>query len=103
MAIGRIIQNYFDAVRTTWPRAWDDFGQGVMLNKTNGFRALMSIFGRVYTQITAPGQMVPVSRFAELFRQSTLKDADFNIERYRPGTSGEAKLRTDLLEQIFSG
>jgi DGQHR domain-containing protein len=103
LAIGRIIQNYFDAVRTTWPRAWDDFGQGVMLNKTNGFRALMSIFGRVYTQITAPGQMVPVSRFAELFRRSTLKDADFNIERYRPGTSGEAKLRTDLLEQIFSG
>lgn len=101
IAIGRIVQNYFDAVRAKWPAAWDDFSQGAMLNKTNGFRALMSIFGRVYTTVGAPGQMVPASKFAELFRRSTLRDRDFNIEQYKPGTSGEAKLRSDLLEQLF--
>jgi DGQHR domain-containing protein len=101
VAIGRIIQNYFDGVRTRWPAAWDDFSQGAMLNKTNGFKALMSIFGRVYVHVTAPGQMVPAVRFAEVFRRSPLKDGDFNIERYKPGTSGEAKLRGDLLEQLF--
>jgi hypothetical protein len=74
-----------------------------MLNKTNGFRALMSIFGRIYTHVAAPGQMVPVSKFADLFRRASLKDADFNTERYRPGTSGEAKLRNDLLQQLFGG
>ena len=101
--IGRITQNYFDAVKATWPTAWDDFGQGAMLNKTNGFKALMSIFGRVYTHVTAPGQMVPTSRFAQIFKRSRLKDSDFNTERYKPGTSGEAKLRNDLIEELFGG
>lgn len=101
ITIGRIIQNYFDAVRMTWPTAWDDFSEGAMLNKTNGFRALMSIFGRVYIHVTAPGQMVPAARFAEVFRLSSLKDRDFNTEQYKPGTSGEAKLRNDLIEQLF--
>lgn len=101
VTIGRIVQNYFEAVRATWPKAWDDFSQGAMLNKTNGFRALMSIFGRVYTRVTAPGQMAPASKFAEIFKRATLKDEDFNIERYKPGTSGEARLRSDLLDQLF--
>jgi len=101
LAIGRIIQNYFDAVRTTWPRAWDDFSEGAMLNKTNGFRALMAIFGRIYTSIAAPGQVPSASRFKEIIGKSTLKDRDFNTERYKPGTSGEAKLRNELVEQLF--
>jgi DGQHR domain-containing protein len=99
--IGRIVQNYFEGVRLVWPKAWDDFGQGAMLNKTNGFRALMSIFGRVYTHITSPGNAVPAKRFAEIFGKSTFKDSDFNTENFKPGTSGEAKLRNDLIQQIF--
>ncbi|MCK1269345.1 DGQHR domain-containing protein [Bradyrhizobium sp. 49] len=100
VAIARIVQNYFDAVRATWPAAWDDFGQGAMLNKTNGFRALMSIFGRVYTFVTAPGNMVPRSKFEEVFKRSKFKDADFTTDTFKPGTSGEAKLRNELLAQL---
>jgi DGQHR domain-containing protein len=100
IAIGRIVQNYFEAVKLKWPKAWDDFSEGTMLNKTNGFRALMSIFGRVYTNVVAPGQVATVAQFSEIFGLSNLKDADFNTERYRPGTSGEAKLRSELLEQL---
>lgn len=99
--IGRIVQNYFEGVRLVWPNAWDDFSQGAMLNKTNGFRALMSIFGRVYTHVASPGQVVPATRFSDVFRRSTLREQDFNTERFKPGTSGEAKLRNELLEQIF--
>jgi DGQHR domain-containing protein len=41
LLITEIISNYFDAVRTRWPDAWDESGRGMMLNRTNGFRALM--------------------------------------------------------------
>lgn len=101
VAIGRITQNYFEGVRSVWPKAWDDFSQGSMLNKTNGFRALMSIFGRIYTHISQPGAVPPSTKFEEMFKRSSLEDKDFNTERYKPGTSGEAKLRNDFIEQIF--
>lgn len=101
IAIGRIMQNYFQAIKTTWPTAWDDFSEGSMLNKTNGFRALMALFGRVYLFVAAPGQIVPTSKFVEVFKRSSLKDSDFNTERYKPGTSGEAGLRNDLANELF--
>jgi len=72
-----------------------------MLNKTNGFRALMGIFGRVYTFVAAPGEMVPTDKFETMFKRSTFKDDDFNTEHFKPGSSGEAKLRQDLIEQLF--
>jgi DGQHR domain-containing protein len=103
VTIGRLIQNYFDAVRVTWPTAWNNLGQGAMLNKTNGFRALMSVFGRAYTYLGAPGDLVDSKKFHELFKRSKLKDEDFTIERFKPGTSGEAKLRNELLEDLFGG
>jgi DGQHR domain-containing protein len=101
LKIGRVTQNYFDAVKSTWPKAWDNFGEGAMLNKTNGFRALMAIFGRVYTFIAAPGQMVPRSKFEEVFKRSSFNDEDFNTDNFKPGTSGEVKLRNELSEQLF--
>ena len=100
VAIARIIQNYFDGVRARWPIAWDDFSQGAVLNKTNGFRALTGIFGRVYTFIAAPGDMVARGKFEEIFKRSQFKDRDFNTDNFKPGTSGEAKLRRELLEQL---
>lgn len=39
--IAKVIHNYFDAVRERWETAWNSTDQGMMLNKTNGFRALM--------------------------------------------------------------
>jgi len=101
ITIGRITQNYFDGVKATWPKAWDNFGEGAMLNKTNGFRALMAIFGRVYTHLAAPGEMVSAKKFEEVFRRSKFKDADFNTDNFKPGTSGEVKLRIELTDQLF--
>ena len=39
-----ILWNYFDAVRQKWPEAWRATGQGIILNKTNGFRGLMRFY-----------------------------------------------------------
>jgi hypothetical protein len=41
LAITEIMSNYFNAVRNKWPLAWEERGKGMMLNRTNGFRALM--------------------------------------------------------------
>jgi len=101
VTIARVVQNYFEAVRNRWTEAWNDFSQGNMLNKTNGFRALMSLFGRVYTHVGAPGDLVEVKKFEEMFRRSKLTDRDFNTERFVPGTSGETKLRKELASEIF--
>ena len=101
ITIGRIMQNYFQSVKTRWPKAWDDFGEGAMLNTTNGFRAFMAVFGRIYTSIAAPGALVPAGDFEAVFERSNLKDEDFNTDNFKPGTSGEAKLRNDLIAELF--
>ncbi|MBI3503661.1 MAG: DGQHR domain-containing protein [Proteobacteria bacterium] len=101
ITIARVLQSYFDAVRITWPKAWDDFGEGAMLNKTNGFRALMRIFGRIYPHLAKPGDLVPREKFEGILGRAKFRDQDFNTDNFKPGTAGEAKLRNDLIEQIF--
>jgi DGQHR domain-containing protein len=101
--IGKIIEEYFKAVRSRWPDAWSFQGPGLMLNRTNGFRALMSIFGRVYTSLApAPGDFVSEMQFLPLFQKVNAQSTDFSVERFRPGTSGEASLRQFLLDELFS-
>ena len=39
--ITQILFNYFDAVRRRWPEGWYSSDEGLILNWTNGFRALM--------------------------------------------------------------
>ncbi len=101
ISIGRIVMNYFDAVKTTWPTAWDNFSEGAMLNRTNGFRAFMAIFGRVYTSVAKPGDLAPRSEFETVFKRSTFTDDSFNTDNFKPGTSGEARLRSELISQLF--
>jgi hypothetical protein len=43
--IGKIVEQYFLAVEARWPEAWNYSGKGLMLNQSNGFRALMRVFG----------------------------------------------------------
>jgi DGQHR domain-containing protein len=88
-----VLWNYFHAVRARWPVAWDSSERGDMLSKTNGFRALMRFLGPAYLSVAKKIGEVPVeSRFEELFKGIEMTDADFNIEQYIPGTSGEAAL-----------
>ena len=44
--IGKIVEQYFLAVQERWSQAWDSGGKGIMLNQSNGFRALMRILAK---------------------------------------------------------
>ncbi|MCA1510455.1 hypothetical protein [Bradyrhizobium sp. NBAIM01] len=69
--------------------------------KLTGFRALMRVFGEAYNYVARPGQFVEVKKFLELFKRVDVGSDYFTIERFRPGTSGEAKLRAFLRLKIF--
>jgi DGQHR domain-containing protein len=88
-----VLWNYFHAVRARWSVAWDSAERGDMLSKTNGFRALMRFLGPAYLSIARKiGEVPSKTQFEKLFAEIQMTDADFNIERYVPGTSGEAAL-----------
>lgn len=93
LEITETVSNYFDAVKKRWPVAWDDHGRGMMLNRTNGFRALMRFFRHAYLDIAAPGDVPSAQKFYDrVFRPLELKDEDFTTENFVPGTGGEARL-----------
>jgi DGQHR domain-containing protein len=91
--IGAIVSNYFDAVRAKWPEAWNEQGRGMMLNRTNGFRALMRFLRNAYLDVAAPGEVPSTRKFLDrVFSKIDLKDTSFTIDNFVPGTSGEAHL-----------
>jgi DGQHR domain-containing protein len=93
LEITEIISNYFDAVRKKWPVAWDEHGRGMMLNRTNGFKALMRYFRLAYLAVAAPGEVPSMQKFYDrVFRPMELTDDDFTVENFVPGTGGEARL-----------
>ena len=99
--IGKIVEQYFIAIHQRWEDAWDAGGKGIMLNQSNGFRALMRVFGDAYNYLAMPGQFVSSEKFLELFRRVEVESDYFTVERFKPGSSGEARLRDFLLEKMF--
>lgn len=98
--ITKIIWNYFAAVDERWPTAWGKVSEGNMLNKTNGFMALMRFFGASYVHLSDPlGSLVSKSHWDTMFQKFRIEDKDFNTEEYPPGTSGQAKLYSRLLNE----
>lgn len=99
LAIADIVWNYFDAIKQKWPDAWQLSTQGLMLNRTNGFKALMRFLKPAYLTCRMAEQIVTTEKFFELFEGISLKDADFNVEKFPPGTSGESTLFRELMTQ----
>lgn len=99
LEIADVIWNLFDAVREQWPTAWDSKGRGNMLNKTNGFKAFMRFLGPAYLYLTGPGGVPTKGEFLTLLERVSLKDPDFNVDRFKPGTSGESELYRILLNE----
>jgi hypothetical protein len=99
--IGKIVEQYFLAVEARWPEAWNYSGKGLMLNQSNGFRALMRVFGQAYNYLALPGQHVESKQFSGLFKRVDVKSDYFTIDRFKPGTSGESSLRKYLMLEMF--
>jgi hypothetical protein len=86
-------------------REYAEFFAGAnMLNKTNGFMALMKLFGRAYVSLANPlGNMVSKAQFENVINAVQLEDKDFNTVRFLPGTSGQTLLFNTLVEQTGLG
>lgn len=88
-----VTYNFFSAVRERWPEAWNDRGQGAVLNRTNGVRALLRFLRNAYLKVGVPGDVPTITKFCQrVFDPLELESTDFVVERFPPGTSGEAKL-----------
>jgi DGQHR domain-containing protein len=90
--IADVVWNYFDAVRARWPSAWDNMGRGSILNKTNGFRALMRLLRPAYLFLGKPGDVPSKEHFSRIFTPIQIGDDDFSVVTFPPGTSGEVAL-----------
>lgn len=99
LEIADVIWNFFDAVKDRWPVAWEAKGRGIMLNKTNGFKGLMRFLRPVYLYLTSPGNVPQKEEFHEVFNGIDMKDEDFNIDNFKPGTSGESDLYRTLMDK----
>lgn len=93
-----ILWNYFEAVNERWPEAWNNPDLGIMLSKTNGFKALMRFLKPCYTYLSKQGRVPSTEQFLEIFNAIKLNSKDFSVDNYKPGSSGEGALYNDLLE-----
>lgn len=91
--IGDAIFTFFDVVRDRWPEAWaNEKREGPILNRTNGFRALMRAYGVLYERQGVPGGSINRGFLERNFSEIDIEDDQFTIDRFPPGTSGESRL-----------
>jgi DGQHR domain-containing protein len=94
--IAKVLWNYFTAVAQRWPIAWNQKQRGLILNRTTGYRALMQFLPIVILSLDLIDKVPEVSVFAGVFQKVRLTDDDLNAEEFKPGSSGQAKLRNTL-------
>ena len=92
-----IIWNYFEAIKKKWNVAWTTFKPGNILNRTNGFKALMRFLRPVYLKIGKTDNVPTTFDFFNIISTIDLKDEDFKSETYLPGASGEGLLFRTLM------
>ena len=101
-AIADIILAYFEAVSVKWPTAWRNTSAGYMLGKSNGFRSLMRLLRPAYLHARKAGSTTSADVYTRLMMKSTLKDEDFVVREFLPGTGGEAALFNRLRDELFA-
>ncbi len=99
--IGKILEQYFLAVQARWPNAWNRRDTGLILNRTNGYRALIGIFGEIYLSLSSPGNFVTQDEFLKKFKKVDATDDFFSTENFKPGSSGASELRRFLLSKML--
>ena len=98
-----ILWNYFLAVAQRWPRAWEEVQQGNVLNRTNGFGALMRFLRVAYLSFETPGRIIPADNYRPILEAINLPDMGFTTDIYLPGSSGEKRLYDELVNQSRLG
>jgi DGQHR domain-containing protein len=91
--IAEEIHRFFSIVRDRWPEAWADTRrEGLMLNRTNGFRALMRLYGHLFREVGVPGTSLSGDYVRHYMKSVPLEDEDFNTDNFVPGSGGEGRL-----------
>lgn len=98
-AIALQMMHYFEAVRRRWDKAWYQTEMGNVLPRTNGFRAFMRFLRPAFVHLRGSDDIVKMGLFLDLLNNVDLKDEDFHIDNFPPGTGGESKLFRTLLEK----
>ena len=93
------IINYFNAIKTSWPEAWERTGTGNIINRTNGYNGFIRFLRPAYLSVTTDPKVVLQTEFERIFARATLEDNDFTPANFLPGTSGSTKLYNMLLIQ----
>jgi DGQHR domain-containing protein len=94
--IAKVLWNYFEAVAERWPVAWSIRQRGLILNRTTGYRALMQFLPILILSLDLVDELPGVSIFKEQLDKVKLTDDQMTTEEFKPGTSGQAKLRNML-------
>jgi DGQHR domain-containing protein len=100
LKIGDVLFRYFSAVRDRWPEAWNINEKGAILNRTNGFRALMRALKPICLKLKAHKEVPSKADFANLLSKVELDDESFTTENFKPGTSGESQLYAKLVADM---
>ena len=101
--IALIVWNFFTAVATKWPTAWNTTIEGFVLNRSTGFAALSRIMSAIYIQMAAFAYVPTVEEFRHYLNRASLVDADFTKDRFVPGSGGESSLFKVLYSQLDLG
>ena len=87
VTIAKILYNYFNAVRSKWPEAWES--SKYLLSKNNGFRALMKYLRDIYTEASSNNTTVPtVEIFFKYFESFEIRSEEFTPQNFKLGESG---------------
>ncbi len=68
-----------------------------MLNKTNGYKALVRFLRPAYLHLCRLGKVPSVEQFLSIFNKINIPD--FSTNRFKPGSSGEGSLYKMLSDQ----
>lgn len=93
IAIAEEVFKLYSIVSQRWPVAWNDTRrEGLMLNRTNGFRAIMRLYGFLFKEQGVEAKSISSNLIIQHVSNVPLDDSDFNTDNFAPGSSGEAKL-----------
>lgn len=95
-----VLWDYFEAIKERWPYAWESNEKGDVLNKTNGFMALMRFLKDIHISKNHIGKSLTKDEYSEIFKKIDIEEHQFTIEKYPPGSSGESKLYKDLIQYL---
>jgi len=95
----KLLWDYFKVVSEKWTVAWKGVETpGNILPRTNGFRALTRLFRATYLHLDGKNRVLDKADFKKVLLPIALKDDYFTSDIFKPGTSGEVDLYTELLK-----